>query len=171
MEVKGVLQQKRNEVNREAIHLTLLQIDQLACICAVLGSPTRTTWPHGLELAASLGIHFPPTPPARLSDIISTASPEALDLIAQMCAWNPERRPTAAKALEHPYFGGIHRPPLAGAMAAELHRRLDAASAAVTNASEEFLNCEQSTPLKRLARRSAARQRAVIKSKLKQTKV
>ena len=35
---------------------------------------------------------------------LPTASPEAVDLIASLCHWNPAMRPNAAEALLHPFF-------------------------------------------------------------------
>lgn len=40
---------------------------------------------------------------------VPTASPAALDLIASLCHWNPDKRPTAAQALQHPFFQ-VHLP-------------------------------------------------------------
>ncbi|RRT61269.1 hypothetical protein GW17_00046418 [Ensete ventricosum] len=42
--------------------------------------------------------------PANLSDIIPNASLEAIDLILQLCSWDPQRRPTAEQSLQHPFF-------------------------------------------------------------------
>jgi hypothetical protein len=39
-----------------------------------------------------------------LSKLLRTASPEAVDLITSMCAWDPSRRPTPMEALQHPYL-------------------------------------------------------------------
>lgn len=35
---------------------------------------------------------------------VPQASPAALDLIASLCHWDPAKRPTAAQALQHPFF-------------------------------------------------------------------
>ncbi|KAF5930654.1 hypothetical protein HYC85_031527 [Camellia sinensis] len=42
--------------------------------------------------------------PANVSDIIPNASLEAIDLIKQLCSWDPLRRPTADQSLQHPFF-------------------------------------------------------------------
>ncbi|XP_021770577.1 cyclin-dependent kinase F-3-like isoform X2 [Chenopodium quinoa] len=42
--------------------------------------------------------------PVNLSDIIPNASWEAVDLIGQLCSWDPLKRPTAEQALQHPFF-------------------------------------------------------------------
>lgn len=44
-------------------------------------------------------------PPGLVSTLqVVTASPEAIELMTAMCAWDPKRRPTAVQALQHPYF-------------------------------------------------------------------
>ena len=35
---------------------------------------------------------------------VPQASPEALNLIAWCCQWDPAKRPTALEALQHPFF-------------------------------------------------------------------
>ncbi|XWS31235.1 hypothetical protein CRYUN_Cryun23aG0060200 [Craigia yunnanensis] len=42
--------------------------------------------------------------PTNLSDIIPNASSEAVDLIMQLCSWDPLRRLTADQALQHPFL-------------------------------------------------------------------
>ncbi|KAI3773778.1 hypothetical protein L1987_48310 [Smallanthus sonchifolius] len=42
--------------------------------------------------------------PANLADLIPNASLEAIDLIKQLCWWDPLRRPTAEECLQHPFF-------------------------------------------------------------------
>jgi protein kinase len=85
--------------------------DQLACIASVLGYPTQETWPEGLRLAARLGFAFPENDGQacvlarnNLQELLPEASADAVDLIAQMCCWDPKRRLTAEQALQHPYF-------------------------------------------------------------------
>lgn len=40
----------------------------------------------------------------QLSQLIPSASPEAINLISAMCVWDPRNRPTASQALQHPFF-------------------------------------------------------------------
>jgi hypothetical protein len=121
----------------------LPQADQLARICAVLGSPTEVTWAGGLRLAEAAGFGFVPAPPASLAALLPTASPAAVDLIRQLCAWDPAKRPTAAQALQHPFFqAGARSRPLASTAAlrqrlAAAAGRLAAAAAARAAAREE----------------------------------
>eukprot|EP00887_Chlorella_sp_A99_P006950 scaffold2.g6950.t1 len=78
--------------------------DELHKICLVMGTPTAQTWPEGVQLAAQMGFRFPQVPAQPLAKLVPTASPEAVELMTALCAWDPKRRPTAVQALQHPYF-------------------------------------------------------------------
>ncbi|KAK9944728.1 hypothetical protein M0R45_010282 [Rubus argutus] len=56
------------------------EIDQLFKICCVLGLACKPLRYH------------------------SNASPEAIDLIMQLCSWDPSKRPAADESLQHPFF-------------------------------------------------------------------
>ncbi|CAI9287862.1 unnamed protein product [Lactuca saligna] len=73
--------------------------DQMYKICSVIGSPTETT----LSMVNS-NYQFPQLPGVQLSSLLPCASLEALDLIATLLSWSPSARPTAMKALDHPFF-------------------------------------------------------------------
>jgi hypothetical protein len=47
---------------------------------------------------------FPQFTPASWTKVIPSASPEAIDLIAKLTAWDPARRLSSEQALRHPYF-------------------------------------------------------------------
>jgi protein kinase len=80
-------------------------LDEIYRMCLVLGAPTKQTWLDGMEMAASLNIQFRPLSPLTpLSVLLPNASPEAIDLISNMCSWDPRKRPTASEALQHPFF-------------------------------------------------------------------
>ncbi|CAI5966828.1 unnamed protein product, partial [Closterium sp. NIES-65] len=80
------------------------EIDEILKICAVIGTPTPRTWPQGLRLAASMNFRFPEYSPIPLAQIMPMASDEAVDLVTALCSWDPARRPSAAQALQHPFF-------------------------------------------------------------------
>ncbi|KAJ6808077.1 cyclin-dependent kinase F-3 isoform X1 [Iris pallida] len=80
------------------------EIDQIYKICTVLGTPNSSIWPEGMNLPRSFNFRLFQIPPANLSEIIPNASLEAIDLIGQLCSWDPLRRPTAEQALQHPFF-------------------------------------------------------------------
>nr|KJB42551.1 hypothetical protein B456_007G157300 [Gossypium raimondii] len=80
------------------------EIDQLYKICCVLGAPDWTSFPEATNISRLINISYSEILPTNLSDIIPNASPEAVDLIMQLCSWDPLRRPTADQALQHPFF-------------------------------------------------------------------
>ncbi|KAI4365762.1 hypothetical protein MLD38_021721 [Melastoma candidum] len=80
------------------------EIDQLYKICNILGLPERSSLPGGADVSRLLNISFSEILPANLSLVIPNASPEAIDLIKQLCSWDPMKRPTAEEALKHPFF-------------------------------------------------------------------
>ena len=45
-----------------------------------------------------------------LDKMFPQASPEALDILSKMLAFDARKRITAEKALEHPFFTDIHLP-------------------------------------------------------------
>jgi len=80
------------------------ETDQIQKICVVLGTPTEKDWPEGYKLASYVGFKFPKHNPQSLRQLIPNASDEAIDLMTAMLNYNPEKRPTAAEALQHPFF-------------------------------------------------------------------
>lgn len=80
------------------------ELDEIFKICSVIGTPSFQTWPQGMELAASMNLQFPKFSKGNLSALIPTASSDAIDLIQALCSWDPEKRPSAAKVLQHPFF-------------------------------------------------------------------
>ncbi|EFJ49339.1 hypothetical protein VOLCADRAFT_59590, partial [Volvox carteri f. nagariensis] len=80
------------------------EADEIYKICSIMGTPTQQTWPEGLKLAAAMNFRFPQFAPTPLNKIITNACPEAIDLMTQLCQWDPNKRPTAVQALQHPYF-------------------------------------------------------------------
>lgn len=82
--------------------------DQITKICSVLGTPSPQTWPEGYRLAAKIGFSFPSFAPVALERIIPNASFDAIGLMTQMLAYDPQKRPTAADCLKHPYFAKLN---------------------------------------------------------------
>jgi len=78
--------------------------DELYRICSVLGSPTAATWPEGMKLAAAMKYKFPQFIATQLDQLIPEASPEAISLMTELLHYDPMKRPTAAQALQHPFF-------------------------------------------------------------------
>eukprot|EP00727_Mastigamoeba_balamuthi_P009375 m51a1_g506 putative cmgc rck mak protein kinase (937) ;mRNA; f:291979-295742 len=82
------------------------ETDQIFKVCSVLGAPTAATWPEGLRLAASMGLKFPNVAPTSLRELIPNASEDAIDLMTKLMRYDPNKRLTAAQALQHPFFQG-----------------------------------------------------------------
>ncbi|KAM0043459.1 putative protein-serine/threonine kinase CMGC-RCK family [Helianthus debilis subsp. tardiflorus] len=85
--------------------------DVMHKICRVLGTPTESTWFSGLDLARNICYRFPDFPGVWISELLPTASSEAVNLIASLLSWCPCERPTAMQALQHPFFHGCYRVP------------------------------------------------------------
>mmetsp|Transcript_1310 Transcript_1310/g.2904 ORF Transcript_1310/g.2904 Transcript_1310/m.2904 type:complete len:483 (+) Transcript_1310:220-1668(+) len=78
--------------------------DQLYKTCSVLGTPSPQSWPEGHKLAAQIGFRFPQFVPTKLETLVPQASPEAVNMMANLLTWDPAKRLSAAKMLQHPYF-------------------------------------------------------------------
>lgn len=77
-------------------------ISQLQLMSRALGTPTDQDWPEMSTLPDYF--HLPKHPKQPLQSIFTAASPEAIDLLGKMLTWNPNKRITAADALNHPFF-------------------------------------------------------------------
>lgn len=80
------------------------EIDQLYKIRCVLGTPEWALFPDARNVTQLMNLRFPVVMPANLADLIPHASLEAINLIKQLCSWDPLRRPTADQCLQHPFF-------------------------------------------------------------------
>ncbi|KAJ8754322.1 hypothetical protein K2173_002773 [Erythroxylum novogranatense] len=78
--------------------------DEIYKICSVIGSPTEDSWADGLDLARAINYQFPQFAGVHMSVLIPSASDDAIDLITSLCSWDPCKRPSAAEALQHPFF-------------------------------------------------------------------
>ncbi|KAF9626127.1 hypothetical protein IFM89_030974 [Coptis chinensis] len=80
------------------------EADEIYKICSVIGSPNQNSWADGLQLASMIKYQFPQFTSVHLSALIPSASKDAVNLISSLCSWDPTKRPTAAEALQHPFF-------------------------------------------------------------------
>ena len=82
--------------------------DQIIKVCSLLGTPSAQIWPEGYRLAAKIGFSFPSFEPVALEKVIPNASTNAITLMYQMLAFDPQKRPTAIDCLKHPYFSKMN---------------------------------------------------------------
>ncbi|KAM3841574.1 serine/threonine-protein kinase MAK [Vipera latastei] len=89
------------------------EVDEIFKICQVLGTPRKSDWPEGYQLAAAMNFRFPQCVSINLKTLIPNASSGALFLMNAMLNWDPKKRPTASQALRFPYFqvGQVLGPP------------------------------------------------------------
>ncbi|XP_022756512.1 cyclin-dependent kinase F-4-like isoform X2 [Durio zibethinus] len=80
------------------------EADEIYKICSVIGSPIKDSWLDGLNLARVINYQFPQFAGVPLSMLIPSASDDAINLITSLCSWDPCKRPSAAEALQHPFF-------------------------------------------------------------------
>ena len=89
------------------------EIDQLYKIFQLMGTPNNENWPNVAELP-----EYRPTFPrwkakslveAMTVDNSVQVEKEGIDLLAQMLIYDPSKRLSAKKALEHPYFSSIDK--------------------------------------------------------------
>jgi len=90
------------------------EVDMIFKICSVLGTPSKTEWEEGYQLASKMNFKFPKMVPTALRQLIPNASPDGVEIMYAMLAWNPQQRPSSHKALAHRFFTvgqNLHRKP------------------------------------------------------------
>lgn len=78
--------------------------DEIYKITSVLGTPSTNAWKQGLALAQQMNFKFPQFVATPISQLVPSASSEAVDLMSELMRWDPAKRPTAAQCLQHPFF-------------------------------------------------------------------
>ncbi len=86
------------------------EFDQLNKILRVTGTPEFNDWPEGFALIQKLNIRIPNYNKGNLRQIVFNANDDAIDFLENIFQINPEKRPSAAELLKHPYFTEVQRP-------------------------------------------------------------
>merc|ERR1712032_94762 len=88
------------------------EIDTLFKIFMKLGTPTEQLWP-GLSELPDFKPTFPKWPPRGWANIRNTQQQvgnDGIDLLERLMMYDPRRRISARRALQHPYFKDLHKP-------------------------------------------------------------
>ena len=77
---------------------------QMNKICEILGTPNQNDWPEGNALVKEINYKFPQFRGKKLKNVIKNASESAINFLELMLNFNPEKRPSAVKCLQHPFL-------------------------------------------------------------------
>ncbi|XP_034668954.1 serine/threonine-protein kinase dyf-5 isoform X1 [Drosophila subobscura] len=114
------------------------EVDQLFKICSVLGTPEKGDWPDGYRLASMIHFRYPDCIKVPLSSVVSRCSQNGLDLLEDMLAYDPDKRPTAQQSLKYPYFHSLKR--ISPTAATKASVRLSSKYAAASSGSHTVSN-------------------------------
>ncbi|BDA48672.1 Cyclin-dependent kinase A-1 [Coccomyxa sp. Obi] len=93
-------------VNSKPLFLGDSEIGQLYKIFEVLGTPTDNTW-AGVTNLPDWQARFPQWPAQDLAQVVPRLDPDGVDLLRQMLEYDPLKRITAKRALQHPFFAEL----------------------------------------------------------------
>ncbi|SPP85640.1 cyclin-dependent kinase F-4 isoform X2 [Drosophila guanche] len=121
------------------------EVDQLFKICSVLGTPEKGDWPDGYRLASMIHFRYPDCIKVPLSSVVSRCSQNGLDLLEDMLAYDPDKRPTAQQSLKYPYFHSLKRisPTAATKASVRLSSKYAAASSGTQTVSNHVLPVQE----------------------------
>ena len=104
------------------------EFDQLVKIAAVLGTEGlhAFTRKYGIELDAELAARVGRNPRQPWSALVNAGNqelvtPDALDLLERLLAYDPQARITASEALQHPFFDPVRVAAAPGRHATRAH--------------------------------------------------
>ncbi|XP_060926425.1 cyclin-dependent kinase 4 [Limanda limanda] len=80
------------------------EVDQLGKIFEVIGLPSEDEWPTDVTLSRK---HFPSLVPRPITEFVSEIDEQGTQLLLNMLTFDPLKRISALKALEHPYFHDV----------------------------------------------------------------
>ncbi|ELT89061.1 hypothetical protein CAPTEDRAFT_159953 [Capitella teleta] len=98
-------------VTRKALFPGDSEIDQLFRIFRTLGTPDESLWP-GVTQLPDYKNTFPKWPPQDLRCLLANMEASGQDLLTRMLLYEPSRRLSAKRALQHEYFSDVaHQTP------------------------------------------------------------
>lgn len=90
-------------VNKRPIFQGDSEIDEIFKIFQTLGTPNNEMWP-GVEELPEFKKEFPKWKPKDLNKIIPNLGPDGVNLIQELLQYDPAKRISARRAMQHPYF-------------------------------------------------------------------
>eukprot|EP00090_Calanus_glacialis_P001341 TRINITY_DN1094_c0_g1_i1.p1 TRINITY_DN1094_c0_g1~~TRINITY_DN1094_c0_g1_i1.p1 ORF type:complete len:376 (-),score=50.41 TRINITY_DN1094_c0_g1_i1:496-1623(-) len=122
------------------------EVDQLAKIFEMLGTPSESEWPDD---SAVLRNNFVYARPRSVADMVPEIDPLAKDLLERMLRFDPKKRITAHEALAHPYFSEYgcspHDTSTSSSSAASSSTRMSDRSSRLSDMSDSSLNISHNT--------------------------
>ncbi|RKP23620.1 kinase-like domain-containing protein [Syncephalis pseudoplumigaleata] len=97
-------------VQRRALFPGDSEIDELFCIFRILGTPDDNIWP-GVSRLPDYKTVFPQWVPQPLSKSVPTLNEAGIDLLQSMLTYDPAKRISAKRALQHPFFNNMEKEP------------------------------------------------------------
>lgn len=91
-------------VNKEPLFQGRGEMDQLAKIMRLLGTPTVEKWPGLRTLMQGKTSQFIKQPYSYLDETFPNLTQNGRDLLARLLTYDPSKRISAEEALKHPYF-------------------------------------------------------------------
>ena len=86
--------------------------DQIQQILKLLGTPTKSKWPWGYYQAEILGFKLPVYYKKDFKRLLKSISNEGVNLLNEILQFDPDKRPSCNKILNHPYFKLINKVPI-----------------------------------------------------------
>lgn len=80
------------------------ELDQVHKIHNILGTPPKEVLDRFQKYASHMDFNFPQKEGTGIAQLIPHVSSDCQELIIKLLAYNPDERPTAKQALNHPYF-------------------------------------------------------------------
>ncbi|KAL6646155.1 hypothetical protein ACP70R_017763 [Stipagrostis hirtigluma subsp. patula] len=83
------------------------EVQQLLHIFKLLGTPNEEVWP-GVSKLPNWHV-YPQWKPSKLSSVVPGLDADGLDLLEKMLQYEPAKRISAKKSMEHPYFNDVNK--------------------------------------------------------------